>query len=76
MDILDDMGVSKLSAKVFFKVNYSFKWTVVLSRVFISAILQRLWKKSIQSDFRGFIILDHKNVNGYQGLLKWVKKTF
>jgi len=22
MDILDDMGVSKLSAKVFFKVNY------------------------------------------------------
>jgi len=27
MDILDDMGVSKLSAKVFFlKVNYSFKW--------------------------------------------------
>jgi len=25
MDILDDMGVSKLSAKVFLKVNYSFK---------------------------------------------------
>jgi len=26
MDIVDDMGVSKLSAKVFFfKVNYSFK---------------------------------------------------
>jgi len=25
MDILDDMGVSKLSAKVFWKVNYSFK---------------------------------------------------
>jgi len=25
MDILDDMGVSKLSAKVFFKLNYSFK---------------------------------------------------
>jgi len=25
MDILDDMGVSKLSAKVFFKVNYFFK---------------------------------------------------
>jgi len=23
MDILDDMGVSKLSAKVFFKLNYS-----------------------------------------------------
>jgi len=23
MDILDDMGVSKLSAKVFLKVNYS-----------------------------------------------------
>jgi len=25
MDILDDMGVSKLSAKVFLNVNYSFK---------------------------------------------------
>jgi len=25
MDILDDMGVSELSAKVFLKVNYSFK---------------------------------------------------
>jgi len=24
MDILNDMGVSKLSAKVFLKVNYSF----------------------------------------------------
>jgi len=24
MDILDDMGVSKLSAKVYLKVNYSF----------------------------------------------------
>jgi len=27
MDILDDMGLSKLSVKVFFKVNYSFKTT-------------------------------------------------
>jgi len=27
MDILDDMGVSKLSAKVFSKVNYSFKYS-------------------------------------------------
>jgi len=27
MDILDDMGVSKLSAKVFLKVNNSFKST-------------------------------------------------
>jgi len=25
MDILDDIGVSKLSAQVFLKVNYSFK---------------------------------------------------
>jgi len=27
MDILDDMGVSKLSAKILLKVNYSFKFT-------------------------------------------------
>jgi len=26
MDILDDTGASKLSAKVFLKVNYSFKY--------------------------------------------------
>jgi len=30
MDILDDMEVSKLSAKVFFKVNYSFKMCILL----------------------------------------------
>jgi len=28
MDILDDMGVSKLSAKFFPKVNYSFKMSL------------------------------------------------
>jgi len=34
MDILDDMGVSKLSAKVFFfKVNYSFKIHLNLKRI-------------------------------------------
>jgi len=33
MDILDDMGVSKLSAKVFFKVNYSFKAFICLEQV-------------------------------------------
>jgi len=31
MDILDDMGVSKLSAKVFSKVNYSFNNSASLS---------------------------------------------
>jgi len=31
MDILDDMGVSKLSAKGFLKVNYSFKATYFTS---------------------------------------------
>jgi len=30
MDILDYMGVSKLSAKVFLKVNYSFKNPVMI----------------------------------------------
>jgi len=32
MDILDDMGVSKLSAKVFFfKVNYTFKMRYIFT---------------------------------------------
>jgi len=33
MDILDDMRVSKLSAKVFFKVNYSFKTGVMMLKI-------------------------------------------
>jgi len=35
MDILDDMGVSKLSAKVFFffKVNYSFKLIIYKTHI-------------------------------------------
>jgi len=40
MDILDDMGVSKLSAKVFSKVNYSFKRALIV--IMISASLDIL----------------------------------
>jgi len=32
MDILGDMGVSKLSAEVFLKVNYSFNCIIALQR--------------------------------------------
>jgi len=40
MDILDDMGVSKLSAKVFSKVNYSFKdITVQIAHIICSSEL-------------------------------------
>jgi len=42
MDILDDMGVSKLSAKVFSKVNYSFK-AAMESRP--SAISLKVWQR-------------------------------
>jgi len=39
VDILDDMGVSKLTAKVFFlKVNYSFK-AMQIAVPFVSVIL-------------------------------------
>jgi len=34
MDILDDMGVSKLSANFFLKVNYSFNVKVQLFKAF------------------------------------------
>jgi len=37
MDILDDMGVSKLSAKVFLKVNFSFKGDRLLQILLHSA---------------------------------------
>jgi len=40
MDILDDMGVSKLSAKVFLKVNYSFN----LAISFLKGIVHPKWK--------------------------------
>jgi len=36
MDILDDMGVSTLSAKVFFKVNYSCKWNIFILFLYLS----------------------------------------
>jgi len=35
MDILDDMGVSKLSANVFFKVNYSFN--IIISTAILNS---------------------------------------
>jgi len=44
MDILDDMGVSKLSAKVFSKVNYSFKHAM--------SILSFIKSQSLQFDNR------------------------
>jgi len=37
MDILDDMGESKLSAKVFSKVNYSFNhWKYTMTKMSLS----------------------------------------
>jgi len=37
MDILDDMGVSKLSAKVFLKVKYSFNvGNVLLKSLYVN----------------------------------------
>jgi len=35
MDFLDDMGVSKLSAKVFSKVNYSFKKCLLMLKTVV-----------------------------------------
>jgi len=37
MDILDDMRVSKLSAKVFFKMNYSFSKDYIHLSVHVSS---------------------------------------
>jgi len=46
MDILDDIGVSKLSAKVFFfKVNYSFKKTGPVSSHTLLNPQLLMWKK-------------------------------
>jgi len=50
MDILDDMGVSKLSAKVFSKVNYSF----ILDHI--------LDEQSLQS----FSVANHSDLIVYQ----------
>jgi len=38
MDILDDIGVSKLSAKVFLKVNYSFNIITLSQQIFTGEI--------------------------------------
>jgi len=39
VDILDDMGVSKLSAKVFLKVNYSFNGNTKMFCVTVQFLL-------------------------------------
>jgi len=41
MDILADMGVSKLSAKVFLKVNYSFKYSTSYFTCFVKKYIFR-----------------------------------
>jgi len=48
VDILDDMGVSKLSAKVFFKkVNYSFK--KIQTQYLLERIIHNLSQNSQRS---------------------------
>jgi len=37
MGILDDMGVSKSSAKVILKVNYSFKYVSTLFKIILTS---------------------------------------
>jgi len=58
MDILDDMGVSKLSAKVFSKVNYSFKsgtsCSVMLSLAYV--YIEKQWKCS-EMEWKNFFFL-------------------
>jgi len=62
MDILDDMGVSKLSAKVFFKVNYSFK--------FLRENIQGVYieKKITFNNFSCFTFMYVLSVNMYDSL--------
>jgi len=65
MDILDDMGASKLSANVFFKVNYSFKgtWWASMLPGFHSALCDLLGSEHfsalqyIRSDSYGLLVL-------------------
>jgi len=45
MDILDDIGVSKLSAKVFLKVNYSFNAYEILCSILDTAWYLYIKKK-------------------------------
>jgi len=58
MDILDDMGVSKLSAKVFFKVNYSFN---NIFRIQDSFILDFMFIKKLISSFKFEKYLKYRN---------------
>jgi len=47
MDILDDMGVSKLSAKVFWKVDYFFKCSSISLMAFLQSQYASLYKKKV-----------------------------
>jgi len=62
MDILDDMGVSKLSAKVFFffKVNYSFKCGLSVQILFGSTKAVALKMSDPKAFFHCLIIFEAK----------------
>jgi len=65
MDILDDMGVSKLSAKVFSKVNYSFnwlKWNLLCSS--LSLCIQKCGFHPVSSN-----LFDYPSLTSLQGIL-------
>jgi len=47
MDILDDLGVSKFSAKVFLKVNYSFN--IIVMTVFPVCLYDKLKSNQIEA---------------------------
>jgi len=47
MDILDDIRVSKLSAKVFLKVNYSFKMFTLLFKILGSVRFFNVFERSL-----------------------------
>jgi len=57
MDILDDMGVSKLSAEVFYKVNYSFKiWQFITHFIMVEYRIDRNFRRDLVT----FIIVNLK----------------
>jgi len=60
MDILDDMGVSKLSANVFLKVNYSFNEYLKFKR---TAFVTFLFRNTIHIFTVTFIQFNASSLN-------------
>jgi len=71
MDILDDMGVSKLSVKVFLKVNYSFKYPILRHLYVCNCNEEKKWIE--YCEWKAFVPCGNVLASGSMQVKPWVE---